>query len=586
MLYIKKIFKYQLKTTLDIVLIFSFILLFSCSDDDNGSPEPNYDGEGTIEFSCKPVRSESPHTLEVFIYDQNDNQLVVKTWDYNDFDTLIKESKNKSIAIENVPAGSQRKLVALGKNFSGNVVSRGEKETFSIEVSITPVIIKIALENFSPTPVTPEKNSISTTTTLPSFEWEIKPGAERYRITLYDIFQIIFFSKIVEDNTLPASEISKNIVLDSISATTTELLRPFQDTGQNQFFSETQEIFFMDPLEDEYNGQDAHFGNNSQSYTAFQQDGDGSYPVQNLEQTYTWEVTAIDLYGNESEPGDRYTFSIIWPLVYDNVTGLTWEVKTKDDDSIHDRDNQYTWQEVNRFINDLNQMQFGGYNDWRLPTIKELSFIISDSYKKLTATFFSSEIYFPCTDSAPYISSTMLSHYSTPYETDISAWHVDFSDGSVYEKNRSLAPVRVMAVRGETIESQYTDNGDGTVTDTVAKLMWAKDVQGPMTWKEALQYCMELNQIYSDWRLPNRNELQSLVDYNRNASVDTAAIGPVFTESDTLDIVKLPQYYWTSTTPIFKKDNAYTVSFRDGSVTYANKIYTENIFVRAVRDVQ
>ena len=43
-----------------------------------------------------------------------------------------------------------------------------------------------------------------------------------------------------------------------------------------------------------------------------------------------------------------------WVMVRDNVTGLIWEVKT-DDNSIHDKDNLYTWYDAeNVFIAELN----------------------------------------------------------------------------------------------------------------------------------------------------------------------------------------------------------------------------------------
>ena len=66
-------------------------------------------------------------------------------------------------------------------------------------------------------------------------------------------------------------------------------------------------------------------------------------------------------------------------MVRDNVTGLICEVKT-DDDSIHDKDNDYTWQNAQDvFIATLNSQNFGGHDDWRLPTVKELSTLVDSS---------------------------------------------------------------------------------------------------------------------------------------------------------------------------------------------------------------
>lgn len=71
--------------------------------------------------------------------------------------------------------------------------------------------------------------------------------------------------------------------------------------------------------------------------------------------------------------------------------------------------------------------------------------------------------------------------------------------------------------------SRFTDNADGTVTDTVTGLTWLKDAGclAPAIWSAAIA---EANALASgvcglsdgskagDWRLPNLNELESLVD--------------------------------------------------------------------------
>ncbi len=75
---------------------------------------------------------------------------------------------------------------------------------------------------------------------------------------------------------------------------------------------------------------------------------------------------------------------------------------------------------------------------------------------------------------------------------------------------------------------RFTDNGNQTVTDNLTGLMWTKDGSTPtfspcnggsMTWQGGLTYVSCLNVYnylgYNDWRLPNRNELRSLVDYEQ-----------------------------------------------------------------------
>ena len=78
---------------------------------------------------------------------------------------------------------------------------------------------------------------------------------------------------------------------------------------------------------------------------------------------------------------------------------------------------------------------------------------------------------------------------------------------------------RVRAVRAGSpgfFDNSFTNNGDGTITDTSTGLMWQNaTASGTYSWREALAYCENLTWAgHSDWRLPNRNELQSLINYD------------------------------------------------------------------------
>lgn len=79
----------------------------------------------------------------------------------------------------------------------------------------------------------------------------------------------------------------------------------------------------------------------------------------------------------------------------------------------------------------------------------------------------------------------------------------------------------------ETSQSMsfYTDNQDGTVSAILTGLMWQKDDRHndvKRDWKAANTYCHQLELAgYSDWRMPTRNELQSLVSpIQVNPSID------------------------------------------------------------------
>lgn len=124
--------------------------------------------------------------------------------------------------------------------------------------------------------------------------------------------------------------------------------------------------------------------------------------------------------------------------------------------------------------------------------------------------------------------------------------------------------------------AELVHNSDGkAVTDTKTGLMWQKGEAGAMTWLEALTYSENLQLSgYTDWRLPNRNELQSLVDYSEySPSIDSAAFPGA-----------LSSCYWSSTTLASNSDEAWYVDFSDGGVYYDNKSAT--LYVRAVRGGQ
>ena len=125
---------------------------------------------------------------------------------------------------------------------------------------------------------------------------------------------------------------------------------------------------------------------------------------------------------------------------------------------------------------------------------------------------------------------------------------------------------------------RFTDHGNGTVTDNLTGLMWTKDVAqipGTMTWQAALDACNSLDYAgYDDWRLPNVNELYSLIDRsNYNPALPS---GHPFTNETS-------SYYWSSTT-YAGPSNAWHVNFGIGGVS---GYYKANYgYVRAVRGGQ
>lgn len=570
--------------TTKLFILICFLLL-SCGNDNNNqddnSPAPqNYEGFTTIKFQYS--RSEEaiarPTSYEAAIYDENDSKIFSKTWSSREFSQALKndEEEDGLILLENVPAGQYRNLVILGKNSYGDLILRGEVEA-GISASQANPTLNITAEDFKVTLLEPSKESVSTWENLPDFLWE-SSNAEKYIVRIIYSPENIITETIDTNSPFPTSlvsRISKGPVPEIITSSC-------PDTGQIQYFDyENSSSNFNFNLDQDYYGQDAHYSKFQQSYTAIEYDGEQLFETSNTPQKYTWDVIPVDRYGNAGAPPRRaFTFSILWPITRDNNTGLMWALKTQDDGSTHDTSMIYTWQEANALLDEINSQAYCGFTDWRIPNVQELSclFTCDSSKNKLQLQ------YFPNTSPAEYWTSAVLDNYSTPFEPDLSVWRVDFAGGKVNERNFSAAPARVRFVRGESITSILTDNGDGTISDSGSGLMWSKTVAGPMTWKEALQYCEGLNNIYDDWRLPNRNELISIIDYSRNKPTDPAAIDPLFVDSNYVTKEDLCLQYWTATTDVNNANNAYTVNFSYGAVNTNNKDF--KIMVRPVRYIQ
>jgi hypothetical protein len=113
---------------------------------------------------------------------------------------------------------------------------------------------------------------------------------------------------------------------------------------------------------------------------------------------------------------------------------------------------------------------------------------------------------------------------------------------------------------------RFTDNGNGTVTDNLTRLIWMKNASafGTKTWADALSAANGLKSgdfdltdgsKAGDWRLPNRRELFSLVDDSR--------YNPALPAVNPFTNVK-SAFYWSSSTYADATSSAWDVGFYDG----------------------
>ncbi len=115
-----------------------------------------------------------------------------------------------------------------------------------------------------------------------------------------------------------------------------------------------------------------------------------------------------------------------------------------------------------------------------------------------------------------------------------------------------------------TSQPSYGISGDGTTTDNRTGLMWvtngasaACNNGNALTWEAALNFCEGLTfASYSDWRLPNVRELESIVKPDVSLPTVNTGYFPNTVNGD----------YWTSTTSLWDTSMAWQVSFGYGEV--------------------
>ena len=149
----------------------------------------------------------------------------------------------------------------------------------------------------------------------------------------------------------------------------------------------------------------------------------------------------------------------------------------------------------------------------------------------------------------------------------------------------------------------FTKNNNGTVTDNLTGLIWLKNANcaGAMeNWNTAIDYAAALydggtscfgtggdcglsdGSSAGDWRLPNRNEVLSLINiaYYNPALSDAAGTRP-WLEGNPFTGVQSVKY-WSSSTNMGRAGLAWGVDFHNGNVVRHGK--SSEMYVWCVRD--
>lgn len=313
-------------------------------------------------------------------------------------------------------------------------------------------------------------------------------------------------------------------------------------------------------------------------------DGSLTYPIVDTAQTYCYDNSALiacpQSGGNFA--GQDGNYQGYAPKYQDNgdgtvtdlATGLMWSQSPdfNSDGTINSSD-KMTFANA---MSSADSSTLAGFDDWRLPTIKELySLVLFDGTDVSNCMNSSSCFATPFVDTtyfgfgygdtaagervidAQFWSSTQ--YVSTTMGGSATAFGYNFADGRIKgypissPRGETLQYVRYVRGNSSYGINAFVDNSNGTITDNATGLTWMQADSGAgMNWGDALNYCEGSTASgFDDWRLPSAKELQSIVDYSRSpATTGTAAIDPIFQTSTITAEGGAADYpfYWTSTT--------------------------------------
>ena len=274
--------------------------------------------------------------------------------------------------------------------------------------------------------------------------------------------------------------------------------------------------------------------------------------------------------------------------VRDRLTGLVWS------GDANPFDFPLPWQEALDRIAGLNAEGYLGHHDWRLPNRRELRSLMDYAARR------------PALPAGHPFRNVFLGWYWTSTTAAIHpayAWYVHLDGARMFYGRKDqeyLAwPVRgrsqVLAATGQrecfsvqgrrvpckgtgqdgelrqgvgwSAAGRFAVKGD-VVWDQCTGLCWLRRgdlASEPVSWRQALDRVAALNKVRhagrGDWRLPNINELESLVDCSQHS--------PALPREH--PFLHLQDVYWSSTTSFFEPDWAWALYLEKGALGVGHK---------------
>ncbi len=325
-------------------------------------------------------------------------------------------------------------------------------------------------------------------------------------------------------------------------------------------------------------------------------------------------------------PDPRFTVSSsgTGTVVADNLTGLIWTQDGGTPTVGSCTGGALTWQGALDYVACLNTNNYLDHNDWRLPNVNELQSLVNRGlYRQAdwlnsqgftnvqSVAFWSSTTYAPSPTFAWYVAMVdgfVYAYYKADNGYNGYVWPVRGGQSGLFGNSTIRLPLTGQTscydASGNIITCTGTgqdgalqagvawpsprftvsNSGMGTVVaDNLTGLVWPQDggtptvgscTGGSLTWQGALDYvaCLNTNNYlgHNDWRLPNTNELSSLINYGQSNTSDWL---------NTQGFTNVHLYsYWSSTTSAAITSYAWIVYMNDGYTVVVDKTYSYSVW--------
>tara|TARA_Y100001954_G_scaffold111269_1_gene120655 strand:- start:102 stop:2669 length:2568 start_codon:yes stop_codon:yes gene_type:complete len=223
------------------------------------------------------------------------------------------------------------------------------------------------------------------------------------------------------------------------------------------------------------------------------------------------------------------------PIVIDSATQLQWRgclrgLRGPNCETSEGASSGYAAEAYTTHSTACDLSNWGGYGDWRLPTIQELASLTDYNY---TNSPLPPDTVFPVLAGAAWSSSRMDSNNPTFFYMNFDSSAGYGGTISMGYSNTELAALCVRAgPENNRCFVEESDSGDNVITDPTANLMWQKGYWGNNgTWTYNPSESFSSNNYpvtdicgespfggWNDWRMPTIEELTSLMHFSGDPS--------------------------------------------------------------------